>query len=230
MLTGKKAFEGKSQASLIGAIMRAMPLPIAAAQPLAPAALDRTVRICLAKDPDERWQSAGDLKRELQWIAEGGSQTVGPGRVVARHNARKYLAWGLATLAMLVAIVIAVLYLRAPRQADAIVRFTYSHPWAPFDLIKMALRLRRTANSSRLPREGQRACLVFLSGTSMRRRRSRLPARTTRRFPSGRPIAGRLVLGKMVDSIAKRLTAPRHAGSAMYRETSSAAGPGARAA
>jgi serine/threonine-protein kinase len=72
MITGRKAFEGKSQASLIGAIMHATPPPIAAVRPLAPAALDRLVRTCLAKDPDDRWQSARDLMHELQGVAEGG--------------------------------------------------------------------------------------------------------------------------------------------------------------
>jgi serine/threonine protein kinase len=63
MLTGKKAFEGKSQASLIGAIMHAQPAPIAVSQPLTPPALDRIVRTCLAKDPDDRWQSARSVTR-----------------------------------------------------------------------------------------------------------------------------------------------------------------------
>ena len=70
MLTGAKAFKGKSQASLIGAIMQADPPPVSRQQPLSPPALDRIVRTCLAKDPDERWQSAADLGRELRWIAE----------------------------------------------------------------------------------------------------------------------------------------------------------------
>ena len=129
MLTGKKAFEGKSQASLIGAIMHATPPPIAAGQPLTPAALDRVVKTCLAKDPNDRWQSVGDLKRELQWIAEGGTQAVGSGPVVARRRAGAYLAWGLATLAMLLAIGISILYVRAPRQAGAMVRFTVAPPF-----------------------------------------------------------------------------------------------------
>jgi serine/threonine protein kinase len=68
MLTGKKAFEGKSQASLIGAIMHAEPAAIATSQPLTPPALDRIVKTCLAKDPDDRWQSARVLLHELQWI------------------------------------------------------------------------------------------------------------------------------------------------------------------
>ena len=76
MLTGKKAFEGTSQASLISAILSSDPQPIALWQPLSPPALDRVVKKCLAKDPDERWQSAHDLRSELQWIAESGPQTA----------------------------------------------------------------------------------------------------------------------------------------------------------
>jgi eukaryotic-like serine/threonine-protein kinase len=73
MLTGRKAFEGKSQASLIAAILEREPPPISSAQPLTPPALDRVVKKCLAKDPDDRWQSARDLHDELKWIAESGS-------------------------------------------------------------------------------------------------------------------------------------------------------------
>src|ERR1700730_3590806 len=74
MVTGKKAFEGKSQASLISAIMSSEPAPISTLQPLTPPALDRVVKRCLAKEPDDRWQTARDLHQELKWIAEGGSQ------------------------------------------------------------------------------------------------------------------------------------------------------------
>ncbi len=78
MLTGKKAFEGKSQASLIGAIMKAEPRPISHVQPLAPAVLEHLVARCLAKDPDERWQSAHSLKRKLQWVVRNrGAATAG---------------------------------------------------------------------------------------------------------------------------------------------------------
>jgi serine/threonine-protein kinase len=71
MVTGKRAFEGKSRASLIAAILSSEPRPIAELRPMSPPLLDRVVRRCLAKDPDERWQSAGDLNAELQWISEG---------------------------------------------------------------------------------------------------------------------------------------------------------------
>jgi Tol biopolymer transport system component/predicted Ser/Thr protein kinase len=76
MTTGRKAFEGKSQASLISAIMKEEPAPISSVLPLMPQALDRAVLKCLAKDPDARWQSARDLGSELTWIASGGAAPV----------------------------------------------------------------------------------------------------------------------------------------------------------
>jgi eukaryotic-like serine/threonine-protein kinase len=73
MATGKRAFEGKSQASIISAIMSSDPVPMSSLQPMTPPALDRIVKRCLAKETDERWQSANDLTNELKWIAESGS-------------------------------------------------------------------------------------------------------------------------------------------------------------
>src|SRR5713226_1950451 len=74
MATGRKAFAGTSQASLISSIMGSEPPPIATVAPMTPPALDRVIRTCLAKDPEERWQSAHDIKSELSWIAQAGSQ------------------------------------------------------------------------------------------------------------------------------------------------------------
>ena len=68
MVTGKKAFEGKSQVGLIGAILERDPAPVSTILPTSPPALERIVHRCLAKDPDERWQSAGDLAVQLKWI------------------------------------------------------------------------------------------------------------------------------------------------------------------
>ena len=73
MVTGKRAFEGKSQVSVASAILEKEPAPISGVKPLAPANLDHAVRRCLAKDPDERWQTARDLAIELKWITESGS-------------------------------------------------------------------------------------------------------------------------------------------------------------
>src|SRR5260370_24872757 len=69
MATGRKAFGGKSHASLISAIMSAEPPAISTLQPLAPAALDHVVRTCLEKEPDARWQTAHDVVLELRRIA-----------------------------------------------------------------------------------------------------------------------------------------------------------------
>jgi serine/threonine protein kinase/dipeptidyl aminopeptidase/acylaminoacyl peptidase len=73
MLTGKRAFEGRSQASLISAIMSGTPAPLTSLQPLTPPALERIVMKCLEKDPDRRWQSAADLADELRWATSSGS-------------------------------------------------------------------------------------------------------------------------------------------------------------
>jgi serine/threonine protein kinase len=72
MLTGKKAFEGKSPASVIAAILQ-RDLPPSNGPALAPPALDRLVRKCLAKDPDERWQTAKDLGDELRWVLQSAT-------------------------------------------------------------------------------------------------------------------------------------------------------------
>jgi len=76
MVTGKRAFEGKSQASLIGAIMKAEPRPLSHAQPMTPAVVEHLVARCLAKDPDDRWQDAHSVKLKLQWIGRNRSATA----------------------------------------------------------------------------------------------------------------------------------------------------------
>jgi eukaryotic-like serine/threonine-protein kinase len=97
MATGQRAFKGKSQASLIAAILASEPTPISRLQPLTPPALDRVVATCLAKDPDERWQSAHDLARELKWIQDGGAApSVAP--VAARSRRGERVAWAGAVL------------------------------------------------------------------------------------------------------------------------------------
>jgi eukaryotic-like serine/threonine-protein kinase len=121
MATGQKAFAGKSQASLIAAILAAEPAPITKLQPMAPPALERVVKTCLAKDPDERWQTAHDLKLQLVWISEGGSLAGVPVPVVTRRKTRERLAWSAAALMTLAALVFAFGYFeRAPAPLHAI--------------------------------------------------------------------------------------------------------------
>jgi len=112
MATGRRAFNGKSRASLIASILTTDPPSIASIQPLTPPALDRLVRTCLEKEPDDRWQSAHDLRLELQAIAEMGSQAGIAAPLVMRRKNRERLAWSLAAL---LAIATAVLGVQAWR-------------------------------------------------------------------------------------------------------------------
>jgi len=127
MATGKKAFSASSQASLITAIMSRDPAPISSVQPMSPPALDRVVKTCLAKDPEDRWQSAADVKREIQWIGEGSAAGIAaPAAVVGRRRRREGLAWGLAA-AGLVAAAIA-LVARRPAPAAAPLQLNLAPP------------------------------------------------------------------------------------------------------
>jgi Tol biopolymer transport system component len=74
MATGKKCFEGQSQASLIAAILEREPPPMSSLQPMTPPSLDHVVKKCLAKEPEKRWQAASDVCDELKWISASGSQ------------------------------------------------------------------------------------------------------------------------------------------------------------
>jgi eukaryotic-like serine/threonine-protein kinase len=99
MATGKRAFDGKSQASVISSILKDEPRPMREMVPLSPGDFERVVRTCLAKDPDERWHSAADLCRELRWIASGGARAEAP---VPRARGGRW-AWIVAVLALALA-------------------------------------------------------------------------------------------------------------------------------
>jgi len=81
MATGKRAFQGKTSASVMAAILKDEPPAMSSLQPMTPPALDRVVKKCLLKEPDQRWQTATDLCGELKWIAEGGSQVLSTQKV-----------------------------------------------------------------------------------------------------------------------------------------------------
>jgi serine/threonine protein kinase len=112
MATGRKAFEGRTPASVMAAILEREPEPITVIQPLAPPALDRLVRICLAKDPEERWQTAHDVKLQLQGIAETRPQAGPPTPVTLRRRTREYVAWATAAVALVAALLLALAYSR----------------------------------------------------------------------------------------------------------------------
>jgi serine/threonine protein kinase len=116
MATGKRAFSGATQASLISSILRDEPQPISRNQPMSPPALDHVVKKSLAKDPEDRWQNASDLGGELKWIAEGGSQTGATPISLVGRRSRPWLPWAVAALATLAAAGIAFTS-RRPREA-----------------------------------------------------------------------------------------------------------------
>jgi Tol biopolymer transport system component len=118
MASGRRAFFGKSQASIVAAILASEPQPISSIQPMSPPALDRVVRTCMAKDPDDRWQTTHDVKLQLQWIAEGGSQAGVPAPVAARRRLSQNVAWAAAGVCLLAVLALAAaLLLRTPRPA-----------------------------------------------------------------------------------------------------------------
>jgi Tol biopolymer transport system component/tRNA A-37 threonylcarbamoyl transferase component Bud32 len=126
MSTGRKAFSGASQASLVTAIMSKEPEPISSIVPMSPPALDRLVATCLAKDPEERWQSARDVKNELSWIAQAGSKAGAPAVVVSRRKNRERLAWAVAAAALLAAA--AVFFVRPAPREEPLRRFGIDPP------------------------------------------------------------------------------------------------------
>ena len=111
MITGRRAFSGKSQASLLGSILKEEAPPITQLKADAPPALERLVKACLAKDPNERLQSAHDLLLELRWIQEGG--TVAAPRSIRRDRIL-WIALAVVSALWIATLVPAVRSLRRP--------------------------------------------------------------------------------------------------------------------
>jgi eukaryotic-like serine/threonine-protein kinase len=99
MVTGKRAFQGKDHLSVASAILEKEPDPITSTKPLTPPALNRTIGKCLAKLPDERWQSASDLASELKWLGEGGVEGAASGVAFRPRRFLRGAMWGTMTLA-----------------------------------------------------------------------------------------------------------------------------------
>jgi Tol biopolymer transport system component len=102
--TGKRPFDGKSQLSLATAILEKDPEPIRSFKPLTPAAFERLVSSCLAKNPDDRFQTAHDVRLELEWISEDLSQLPGPSASKAAKPAARALPWVVASAVGLLAL------------------------------------------------------------------------------------------------------------------------------
>ena len=96
MVTARRAFDGASPASVIAAILSSEPKPLAELAPLTPPSLDRVVGRCLAKNPDDRWQSASDLAFELRTLAETSRPFRDARLYLVRGN--RVLGWSIAVL------------------------------------------------------------------------------------------------------------------------------------
>jgi len=130
MATGRKAFEGKSQASLIAAILERDPPPVSTIQSVCPPALDHVVQTCLAKAPESRWQTARDVLIELKWIALGGSEAKALTGSAPRMRIRERLVWLGAAILLAFLAGWAVTRLYSSRQERAI-RFELTVPGHP---------------------------------------------------------------------------------------------------
>ncbi len=138
MLTGRRAFEGTSQASLIGAILRDQPPPASSVQAITPPAVDRIVARCLAKDPDERWQTASDLAAEMRWVQQGGAAAMGRA-TGTRLTRRELAAWSLAGLMTVAAAVVWSLSGRPAHDDPPLVQFAVEETAdAPFGVAPIA--------------------------------------------------------------------------------------------
>ena len=98
MVTGKRAFEGKSQVSVAASILENEPPPIRSVKPMTSPVLDHAIVCCLAKNPEDRWQTARDLALELKWTADSGAQTGIFTPAGQRKAGRQRLAWSVAAL------------------------------------------------------------------------------------------------------------------------------------
>ena len=128
MVTGRRAFPGRSALSVAAAILEKEPQPISEIKPLAPAALDHTIAQCLAKSVSHRWQVARDLALELKWMAEPGALNASPVIPSTRKPRNWTLVW--AALAFFAAALALNTYLLWTSKAPtaAITRFEMTLP------------------------------------------------------------------------------------------------------
>jgi serine/threonine protein kinase/Tol biopolymer transport system component len=142
MAAGQKAFEGKSQASLIAAILEREPAPLSIVKPDVPPALARLVKICLAKEPEDRWQTAHDVALQLRWIAEGGSLSEFPAVAPQRRKGRERFWMAVAAAASVAALALLAFILIKPEPPRTLLQFSLFPPektsWTPFNSMALS--------------------------------------------------------------------------------------------
>ena len=121
MVTGKRPFEGKSQISVASAILEKDPEPMRTMKPLTPVAFEHVVETLLAKDPEARFQSAHDVRLELDWIGKNLPQLTGSAAETVTKSSLPWLPWAVAAIALIAAIGLALLHFME-RQPNPLVR------------------------------------------------------------------------------------------------------------
>ena len=157
MATGRRAFEGKTKTSLIAAIVSGTPRPMGELIPMAPPALEHVVRRCLAKDPDDRWQSASDIASELRWISEAGSRAGEAAPLAVRRRSRLRAAWALHAATAAAAALATVALLRTDIGEQPVVRTSLLPP--------EKMRFESNSSVATIAPDGQRVAFVAVDET-----------------------------------------------------------------
>jgi serine/threonine protein kinase len=124
MVTGRRAFEGKSQLSVLTGILEKDPDPVSRVQKTSPPALDHVVKTCLEKNPEERFQTAHDVKVQLKWIAGGGTQAG----ITPSPPSNSRLGWVAAAAAVLVLVLVAAYFTSSTTHSSPVVRSFIESP------------------------------------------------------------------------------------------------------
>ena len=190
MATGQRPFNGTSQASLIASVLKEEPAPVSQIQPMVSPMLDQAISQCLAKDPDNRWQTAGDLKRALLWVADGGSMAGVPRPVSKRRRTRERVQWGVMTALVLATVALGWLFWQTTRTEVPVRQLTI-----PLGKRRPSGEYRRRQSSRFHPTARRWPTSRAIRPAPMRGcgcvpwipcRRSLCRVRKTRGFPSGR--------------------------------------------
>lgn len=161
MVTGKKAFQGTSPASVITAVMSATPPAMSELKPITPAALERLVTSCLEKDRDFRWQSAGDLARGLSWLAEDNQPPA--------EKSSSRLLPSMTALLALSSVMLLILLLVRPDNAPELVHFTIVPPeGASFASLRFGARPAVSPDGNRIAFVVQRGGSSWLAVRDLR--------------------------------------------------------------
>ncbi|HUN62260.1 MAG TPA: protein kinase [Candidatus Sulfotelmatobacter sp.] len=206
MVTGKRAFDGKSQLSVASSILEREPAPLRESKPVTPPVLEHAIQRCLAKDPEERWQAARDLGMELDWIAKSGSSRSGEAAAVVGREKRwsrnvSRLGWLLCG-ALVVSLLAGALWWRNRKEPERTMVFTAP---LPFPVRDMAMGPDGRTVAVAAHQEGANKGLLWLYEIGAEEARS-LPGTEGGNFPFWSPDGK--ALGFFADGKLKRVDLP----------------------